>query len=617
MYLYTWLSSLLLSHIYGGERAEYVTVQLGRHSYVNKGPVAFGILPSNAVDSLGDTIRGIGSAVTVKRGSWFLTRNGSFAGIFITHPDSGPHGNMKDGYQTRQHEIDFVLNPYEGSKNLDYSEALKTLTLSYQRTVLQFDTDDSKLSGVDPTGTRPPTSSDPALPLVSSADPRLTLDTESIVEDVDGTYWLGDEYGPHIYNFNSSGHRIGVIQPPRAYVPLNSAGNIEFISDANPVTGRMEGQGFEGLTMDYETRTLYAMLQSALVQDGGADKDGKKSDTTSRYTRIIAYGVGGESPELKGEWVVPLPRSASKGKTRASSEILFVGDGTFLSLSRDGDGRGGNGEKSSYKQIDLFSVNGATSIAGSKYDDPSNPVAAGGNLEGDVVPAEYTSFVDMIDKKSLKKLGLHNGSPDDETLIASRWEGLAIAPVCDAENQDDYFVFAIADNNFSTTDGIIGGVPYNEGLDVHSQSLVYRLTLPSLARGSVGDMLVPANLRAWEACARDLMSASINLEDEVAKGSSANPFKEPYPPTPSTFTRSRNNRAGNRQKKESFDDRLQVEEPFACLERPPALHWLYLCNQRNEELDIPGVKVLPGNIKSAAGHAEGTVHHGERAVFRT
>ncbi|KAF6759459.1 esterase-like activity of phytase-domain-containing protein [Ephemerocybe angulata] len=489
MYLYTWLSSLLLSHIYGGERAEYVTFQLGRHSYVNKGPVAFGILPSNAVDSLGDTIGGIGSAVTVKRGSWFVTSNGSFAGTFITHPDSGPHGNLKDGYQTRQHEIDFVLNPYEGSKNLDYSEALKTLTLSYQRTVLQFDTDGSKLSGVDPNGTRPPTSSDPALPLVSSADPRLTLDTESIVEDVDGTYWLGDEYGPHVYHFNSSGHRIGVIQPPRAYVPLNSAGDIEFVSDANPVTGRMEGQGFEGLTMDHETRVLYAMLQSALVQDGGADKDGKESDTTSRHTRIIAYGVGGESPELKGEWVVPLPRSASKGKTRASSEILFVGDGTFLSLSRDGDGRGGNGEKSSYKQIDLFSVNGATNIAGSKYDDPSNPVAPGGKLVDDVVPAEYTSFVDMIDKKSLKKLGLHNGSPDDETLIASRWEGLAIAPVCDAENQDDYFVFAIADNNFSTTDGIIGGVPYNQGLDVDSQFLVYRLTLPSLARGSVEDML--------------------------------------------------------------------------------------------------------------------------------
>lgn len=48
----------------------------------------------------------------------------------------------------------------------------------------------------------------------------------------------------------------------------------------------------------------------------------------------------------------------------------------------------------------------------------------------------------MIDKNDLAKLGMHNGLPDDHSLIASRWEGLAIAPVCDEKNKDDYFVFA-------------------------------------------------------------------------------------------------------------------------------------------------------------------------------
>lgn len=103
--------------------------------------------------------------------------------------------------------------------------------------------------------------------------------------------------------------------------------------------------GFEGLTYDYTTRTLYAMLQTATVQDGGADK------TTSQYTRLFAYHIPVNplaKPQLTGEWVVPLPQS-NKNKTRGCSEIHFVSPGIFLALSRDGDGRGGDEVESKYK----------------------------------------------------------------------------------------------------------------------------------------------------------------------------------------------------------------------------------------------------------------------------
>lgn len=102
--------------------------------------------------------------------------------------------------------------------------------------------------------------------------------------------------------------------------------------------------GFEGLTIDPTTNTLYAMLQSATIQDGGSDK------STSRFTRLLAYDVSNPLVEvpLIGEWVVPLPQS-SGGNTEACSEIHFLGAGVFLALSRDGDGRGGDDNKSSYK----------------------------------------------------------------------------------------------------------------------------------------------------------------------------------------------------------------------------------------------------------------------------
>jgi len=35
------------------------------------------------------------------------------------------------------------------------------------------------------------------------------------------------------------------------------------------------------------------------------------------------------------------------------------------------------------------------------------------------------------------------GPPDGETLIASKWESLALAPACDPAFPDDYFVITV------------------------------------------------------------------------------------------------------------------------------------------------------------------------------
>lgn len=158
---------------------------------------------------------------------------------------------------------------------------------------------------------------------------------------------------------------IQVIQPPAAILPHDAAGNLNFSADNNAITGRGSNQGeptvferqpqnpisnsehiaplgLEGLTLDPKTKTLYAMLQSPTFQDGAS---------ASKYTRLLAYDVSepdDKRPKLIGEWVVPLPLT-SKGKTLGSSEIHFVKNNVFLSLTRDGDGRGGDDAKSKYK----------------------------------------------------------------------------------------------------------------------------------------------------------------------------------------------------------------------------------------------------------------------------
>ena len=182
--------------------------------------------------------------------------------------------------------------------------------------------------------------------------------------------------------------------------------------------------GFEGLTLDSTGNTLYAMLQSATIQDGGDDKD------TSRYARLLGYDVSSAlttAPPLIGEWVVPLPQT-SKGKTLAQSEVHFVKENVFLVLARDGDGHGGDDDKSSYKcalfvtspyyfadfdfrrQADLFDITNATDIHGTVFDNPSNPIANDGKLNKSITPATYAGFVSLIDKTQLARFGMHNGA---------------------------------------------------------------------------------------------------------------------------------------------------------------------------------------------------------------
>ena len=219
------------------------------------------------------------------------------------------------------------------------------------------------------------------------------------------------------------------------------------------------------------------------MQDGGSDK------TTNRYTRLLAYDISdSENPELVGEYIVPLPQSKKKGKTRAQSEMHYAGPSTFLVLARDGSGKGSDPDdtESSYKQADLIDISLATDIHGSQFDDPSNPVAPDGVLDSGVIPATYVSFVSYINDTQLARFGLHNGGddPTSETLIASKWESLALAPCEDADFPNDFFLFTAADNDFQSTQGIFNGTSFDAGIDNDNAFLVFRVTLPTLDAAS-------------------------------------------------------------------------------------------------------------------------------------
>jgi len=459
-----------------------VSVKLNGVTFVNKGLVGFGLIPSDFIESTGDSLGGIGSAIAIKPGSFKKNTDGTYSGTIVAQPDRGFNVETTIDYQGRQHAIDFVLSPYYDDGDLDFDDAQKTLALTYKSTFLYSERNNVPTTGLDALGVRPAKAgfpndplADPEMPIPNSSFSRLSLDLEGLVLNKDGTFWISDEYGPYIYRFDGQGRLIQTIQPPQAILPETSKGKINFTSDDDPDTGRAGNQGFECLTTDTSGTTLYAMLQSATIQDGGDDK------STSRYTRLLAYDISAPSlvrPSLKGEWVVPLPQS-SKGNTLAASEIHFVSQNVFLVLARDGDGHGGDDNNSKYKQADLIDISKATNIAGTKFDSSKNPIAKKGKLDKSITPATYVGFVDFIDDDQLARFGLHNGKPADATLIDAKWESLALAPVGDPANPHDFFLFTAADNDFISTHGIFDGKPFNAGDDVDNQFLVFRVTLPT------------------------------------------------------------------------------------------------------------------------------------------
>lgn len=150
-------------------------------------------------------------------------------------------------------------------------------------------------------------------------------------------------------HFSATGSLLSTIAPPAAVLPMKD-GALSFTSDAFPDTGRAPNQGFEvrcrslssssflprgvslitsfssslpshfpfalfqGLTASPDGSKLWAVAQSGMVQDGGADQDNK-------YTRIFGWDLTTSAPTLVEEYVFLLPVTNGKSKALATSKF--------------------------------------------------------------------------------------------------------------------------------------------------------------------------------------------------------------------------------------------------------------------------------------------------------
>jgi len=473
--------SAAYTHPHRDTTSEAVNVTLNGRTYVTHGLVGAGRLSAAALDFAGDTL-GSFSSMAVR--SWQKLPDGSYDGDLYTLPDRGPNGvGAVEGttdYANRLHRLHLNLTP-DGR-----------VTLTPTGGFLLKDATGKTFTGLDPAdhvltrdGIRYPS------PASGVGAGRISLDPEAVAFRPDGRFYISDEYAANIYLFDASGTQTGAIQTVPALLPIKK-GQLDFTAEKAPDTGRRNNQGLEALTVTPDGKYLVSVLQSAAMQDTR-----KKDAATRNNTRVLVYDISATPTPAQpvGHYVLQLPVYRENGNgqapdtTAAQSEIVALSDTQFLVLSRDGNGRGkGTPHAPVFKSVLLIDTTGATNLAGTAYEQSTQPIAPNGQLLDSIVPVQQTELINMLNPLQLGRFGLNlEVTPSTPDSLPEKLEALAIVPAFDADAPNDVFLLVGSDNDFETASGQLNGQAFDAGLtnaegtgsgDNDSLILVYRLTLP-------------------------------------------------------------------------------------------------------------------------------------------
>jgi hypothetical protein len=449
--------------------------------------VGVGRLPANLRDEHGETFGSI-SGLWADLSSWTRVGN-TYSGTFLAAPDRGYNIAGTIDYAPRLNTLQMSFTPAAaGASGLAQNQiglSLVQSTLLYETLAgggtQLFSGLDPKPGGVATGGARPATALLPELPQAFNG--KLALDAEGVVVLSDGSRLVSDEYGPSIYRFAPNGQFIGALDVAPSVRPIRN-GVTDYSSNnptagqpapvpGNPSAGRANNQGFEGLTISPDGRTLFVGLQSAARQDINP----ASAAATRDHTRVFTYDISDPANiRLTGEYVVQLPKFQQGNSTlvAAQSELLALSSTQLLMLPRDSNGRLVGTETSLLRQVEVLDLTDATNILGASFE---QQIAPGGVLNPAITPAAKTLLLDINDRSQLNRFGLTNGLQTGFENLSEKWEGLVLLPALDPDRPDDYFLFVANDNDFATTDGFHAGAAYNDGKDLDTMFLAWRVTI--------------------------------------------------------------------------------------------------------------------------------------------
>src|SRR5262249_21133841 len=159
-----------------------------------------------------------------------------------------------------------------------------------------------------------------------------------------------DEYGPSIYEFSREGVRVRAFTTPANLIPRGPDGTPNYASDAGNTAGKRTNRGFEGLAITPDGAFVYAVLQSAMLDEGagnGVCNRIVKFDTVTG-TAVAQYAY----------------QMAAASQGRGVSALLALNDHAFLILERNNRGVGVGAELSPpNKKVFRIDLDGAADVS--------------------------------------------------------------------------------------------------------------------------------------------------------------------------------------------------------------------------------------------------------------
>ncbi|MEV4012635.1 esterase-like activity of phytase family protein [Nonomuraea angiospora] len=245
---------------------------------------------------------------------------------------------------------------------------------------------------------------------LTRADRKLTgadFDVESIVRADDGTYWIGDEFGPFLLHFSARGTLLEApIELPGVKAPENPT--------LNGAAPNLAGsKGFEGMARSADGRWLYPLLEGTVNGDPAGTLRMNEFDVRKR-----AY--------TGKRWTYRLDSPAN-----AIGDAIAVDEHRFLIIERDNN----QGDAAALKRVYLADNrdrdhDGAMDkTLAADLLDLANPKGLGGFGETFRFPFQTIEDVVILDDRTLGILNDNNfpfssgrtpGQPDNDEFITVR-----------------------------------------------------------------------------------------------------------------------------------------------------------------------------------------------------
>ena len=384
--------------------------------------------------------------------------------------DRGPGGGTLR-YETRVHRFKLDVDPQTGA--ISNFQVLRTLI---------FRQGGSSLDGFAP---------DVAGPLGQAFDPEGL-----VVHPLTGHLLVSDEYGPSVLEINRAGQVVRRYAIPGNVLPRNAAtGVVNNAGDTGNTAGKRNNRGFEGLAISPDGHSVYAMLQSAMLDEGGGN---------GVWNRIVAFDT--RTTRMTAQYAY---RMEGSSQGRGISALVAINESEFLVLERNNRGLGVDANLASpNKKVFRIDLRGATDV--STINLLTAPAGTFTPVKKDSTPWLDLAAVGTLNAPSLAALG--GVSPE-------KWEGLTVGPrLADGS----YLVLAGTDNDYSVTQNAnglqfdvyfkaVGGMASRIQCDIGTLNNCTSVNDDGSPGGALpagfdysGYALIPGVLHAYRASAADL-----------------------------------------------------------------------------------------------------------------